>query len=42
MNFQIVLSDEARESVKQASEYYIEISTSLQGRFQADLVETID
>ncbi|OEK09828.1 hypothetical protein A8C32_09970 [Flavivirga aquatica] len=42
MTYQIDITDEAQLNIKEASEYYLEISTSLNHKFTADLVKTID
>tara|TARA_R110002096_G_scaffold219736_5_gene408241 strand:+ start:895 stop:1173 length:279 start_codon:yes stop_codon:yes gene_type:complete len=42
MIYQIDLTDEAQLNIKETSEYYIEISTSLNDKFTADLIKTID
>lgn len=42
MSYHIHLTDEAKLNIKEASDYYVEISTSLQERFQANLIRTID
>ncbi len=42
MSYHIELTDEAKLNIAEASEYYLEISQSLQNKFQADLIKTID
>ena len=42
MIYQIHLTDDAKLNIKAASDYYSEISTPLQERFQIDLIKTID
>lgn len=42
MSYIIDLTDEAKLNIKQASDYYLEISTSLNDKFISDLIKTID
>lgn len=42
MPYTIDLTDEAKFNIKQATEYYLEISTSLNDKFTSELIKTID
>lgn len=42
MPYTIDLTDEAKLNIKQATNYYLDISTSLNDKFTSDLIKTID
>ena len=42
MHYTIYLTDEAKLNIKQATDYYLEISVSLKDKFTSDLINTID
>ncbi len=42
MQYTITLSDEARLNLKEASDYYLKISATINDGFSSDLIKTID